>query len=130
MLADVMVVLLAAVKVLGSFGYLTVVGEPDDLAHECLPSPKVGLLLRHLALREALLIDLVYPQRDMSLLEVSWQLHRNVGLLIIFQVSVRLPIGGELATAWLLHLLMIDCGLFGRYNQISSLLKRHHYSDQ
>ena len=72
MLADVMVVLLAAVKVLGMFGNLTVVGEPDDLAHECLPSPKVGLLLRHLALREALLIDLVYPQRDMSLLEVSW----------------------------------------------------------
>ena len=104
MLADVVVVLLAAGKVIGTFGKLTVVGVPDDLAHECLPSPKVGLLLRHLALREAQLINLFYPLRDVSPLEISWELHRNVGLRIIFQVTIRNPIRYGLATPWLIHL--------------------------
>ena len=130
MLADVVVVLLAAGKVVGTVSNLTVVGVPDDLAHECLPSPNVGLLLRHLALREAQLIDLVYSQRNVSLHEVSRDDQWNVVLRIIFQVSIVRILGDGLATPWLLHLIMIDCGQFRRYNRINSLLKRHHYSDQ
>ena len=104
MLADVVVVLLAAGKVIGTFGKLTVVGVPDDLAHECLISPNVGLLLRHLALREAQLIDLVYSQRNVSLHEVSRDDQWNVVLRIIFKVSIVRILGDGLATPWLLHL--------------------------
>ena len=130
MLADVMVVLLAAGRVIGTLDKLTIVGVPDDLAHECLPFPKVGILLRLLALREAQLIYLVYPLSNVSPLEISWDDQWNVVLRIIFHVSIVRILEDGLATPWLLHLIMIDCGQFRRNNRINSLLKRHRYSDQ
>ena len=63
--------LLAAFKVIGTIGNLTVMGVPDDLALQCLSFPNVRLLLWHLAFRKALLVNLFYPLRDVSFLETS-----------------------------------------------------------
>ena len=96
-LSDLVVVHLAGSKVISLVGDHVVARVPLDFAHDRLPFPKVGLLLWHLALREAQLVEFIYSLCNVSALEVSWpRSHNSLLRFRIGPVTIFILVGVSL----------------------------------